>query len=225
MRRKIPGLLFLASLIILATGCRSIDVKETREQPMGFEPGEAVTVVLNYSHELPHKQARETEEHVLHCVERSLARQKTSMRLISADEFRAKAFTHLDFDSAPRSPQSFAILADYPLFKERTAAMGLRYIVVITGGTTSEHKWGDIDCVQGSCVGIRMFEKTTRMAAVILDLRHSSHSGEVTATVTGHPWFAMMAFLPVGFPAFTKGRACKEIGDHITNLLCGVNKQ
>lgn len=221
---RIRDLLVGFLLILLpVTGCRSIQVEERRKSPTAIAAEEAVTVILNFSSSESPREAHAAEDKFSGCVTKALRRKQPHVRVVPADEFRSSAFPGLDIMIAPRSPESFALLMKNPVFQARIAPHAIRYLVIIGEGTTetSYGHWGDIMCGQGGCIGLMVWKKTSRLAAVVLDLKQGATAGEVSSTVTGRPWFGMLFIFPLGLPAFTEGRACEELGDTVEQFISG----
>lgn len=215
----------LLMIFLLLVGCRSIQVEESRKSPTAISAEEAVTVILNFSSSESSREAHAAEEKFSACVTKALRRKLPHVRIVPADEFRSAAFPGFDIEAAPRSPESFALLMKNPEFQVRIAPLGIRYLVIVGGGTETRHDWGFFECGGGErgggCLGLMVWEKTSRLAAVVLDLKQGATAGEVSSAVTGHPWFGMLLIFPLGLPSFTEGRACKELGEAVERFISG----
>lgn len=213
--------------ILCFGGCRSITVKEQRIASTGIETGESVTVVLNFSGDQSMEEAQKMEEKYGRCIADALQRKNPEIRYVPAGKFRSAVFPGLDFASSPHTPESYRLLLDNPTFLERIVAIGTRYVVIVGGRTETQHDWGDIGCFGGygggGCLGLKVWKKTSAFAGVIIDFKKSCTAGEVSATVTGRAWFAVLAIFPLGMPTFTEGRACDELGESVVKFLVGTS--
>lgn len=221
-------LLFVALIMIslFLAGCRSVQVTEDRKSPTAVATGEAVTVILNFSSSESPADAHAAEEKFSACVTRVLRRKHSHIRIVPADEFRSVAFPGLDVEAAPRSPESFFILPGNREFQTRITPLGIRYLVIIGGETETRPGWGDILCGGGygggGCIGLKTWKKTSRLGAVVIDLKQAVTAGEVKSTVSGHHWIAILAVFPLGLPTFTEGRACYELGEAVARFITGA---
>jgi hypothetical protein len=57
--------------------------------------------------------------------------------------------------------------------------------------------------------------------AFILDAHQGAVTNEITATVKGRPWIAVVYVAPVGIPVSTEYPACQAIGESIASHLSG----
>lgn len=193
--------------------------------PTGISAEEAVTVILNFSSSESPLEAYAAEKKFSACIAKVLRRKQPFVQFVPTDEFRSAAFPGLDMEAAPRSPESFALLMKSPEFQARIAPFGIRYLVIVGGGTATRHDWGSIEFYgggpYGGFFGLKVWEKTSRLAAVVLDLKQGATAGEVSSAVTGHPWFGMLLIFPLGLPSFTEGRACEELGEAVEQFITG----
>jgi hypothetical protein len=54
-----------------------------------------------------------------------------------------------------------------------------------------------------------------------MDTRQGAVTNEITATVNGTPWIAVVYLVPVGIPVSTEYPACQAIGESIAFHLSG----
>lgn len=224
---SVASLLAILLSILCFAGCRSITVKEQRSASTGIETGESVTIVLNFSGDLSMEETQKVEEKYGRCIADALKRKNPEIRFVPAGKFRTAVFPGLDFASSPRTPGSYRLLLDNPGFQERIVALGIRYLVIVGGSTETQHDFGDILCGAGygggGCFGLKVWKKTSALAGVIIDFKKSRTAGEVSATVTGKSWFAVLGILPLGMPTFTESRACDELGESVGKFLVGTS--
>lgn len=217
------------AIALLATGslwvgCTAAHVRDVRKMPTGIEREEGVTILLLRDFSL---EARVADEKIVGCVSEAIRRAHPTIRIIPPEEFRRTAFPDLDPDAAPKGPDYLALLLGHPVFRERIARLGIRYLILVGGRTEQEHRWGDIECGRGygggACLGVVVWDRRSRLAASVLDLQRARAAGEVHAAVSGRPWFAVVGIFPLGLPAFTESRACGDLGEAVARFLAGEN--
>lgn len=223
---------------LLWVGCTTVQVREVREIRAGIEPHEGVTIVpliLAWVPPRPLDKAKAWEpfeeragaDEIADCIGKVIRRAYPTLRIVPRDEFRRAAFPDLDPEAAPKSPDYLTLLLDHPVFRERIAPLGVRYLIFVGGRTEQQHNWGGIECGAGyggaACLGVVVWDRTSRLAASILDLKQTRSAGEMHAAASGHPWLAILGILPLGLPAFTESRACEDLGGNIARFLAGGN--
>lgn len=231
--------LCLLAMTSLWIGCTAVQVKDYSTTTTGVGPGESVTVVLNYNYATSESEARAAEDKISSCITKAIRKAHPLVRIVSAEEFRRTAFPDLDFGTAPRSPESIALLLNNPVFLERMAPLVLRYLVIV-GGIVTEQR---INFRGGRPSGgggpfyppggtsdpyLYVFvDRNSQVGALILDIKQAHASGEVSVTASGHPWLVWVPAalpIPVGLPAFTESRACGELGKAVVEFIAGGNK-
>ncbi len=208
---------------LLLVGCTSSKVEEARANPTGIEPDEALSIIFLERFSLEGHALMRDE--VVDCIGRSIRNANPSLQIIPPEEFRRAAFPDLEPEAAPRSPDSIALLLTHPVFRERISALNIRYLIVVGGATEYPQKSGEISCFGGphgaACLGLIIWDKETRMAASVIDLKRARPAGEVTVTASGNPWFGVFLFYPIGLPAPTEPSACHDLGVAITKFIAG----
>jgi hypothetical protein len=148
------------------------------------------------------------------------------MRVLSPAAFREAIFPGFAAAAVPGSPETLALLMDHPDFRSRLESHGIRYLVLLRGGTRAiRHEEIEFSCDDGSlgggCYGLYWWDKTTDLGAIIMDTRQGAVTNEITATVNGTPWIAVVYLVPVGIPVSTEYPACQAIGESIAFHLSG----
>ncbi len=164
------------------------------------------------------------EAQVIECTGETIRRNRPQQRMVSFDEFRRTAFPNLSPDSAPRNPKYLSILLKRTDFRDRIRPLGIRHIAFI-GGVTETARDGAIICFGGGpgagCFGMITWDKTSRLGASILDLKHSLRTENLDASASGMSWFAVVGIFPVGAHSDTVGAACRDLGARLTRYLDG----
>jgi hypothetical protein len=219
---RLAGTLLAAALILGA--CAKVQVQEPREAGLGIGPGDGVTVLANYgaTSGMSLEEAQDIERDAAGCVEHGFRRMHVGVRLVPADRFRAAVFPGMTFGEAPQSPESLVLLMDNAEYLRRVSALGIRYLVVVGGGT-ERTKSGEIFCGAGyggaACFGLIVWEQTSKLGALILDVTRAQQARQLAVSARGHAWLAVLAILPVGFPTFTRGKTCDAFGETVAHAI------
>jgi len=221
-RRIRPVLIPLLAISVFA-GCATTNVQQSRKTPVALSSRDAVAVVLD--HFWYSLGSERIGESLAECVVGATSRKAPGLRVLSPAAFREAIFPGFDAAAVPGTPETLALLMDHPEFRSRLEFRGIRYLVLLRGGTKAI-RHGEIRCEagyrwEGGCYGLWWWDKTTDLEAVIMDTRQGAVTNEITATVKGRPWFAVLFIAPVGVPVSTEYPACQAIGDSIAFHLSG----
>lgn len=209
--------LVLFTMLSLAfTGCAKLHVTEIPTRVTGIEPGDSITVALDFQGGSPQK-AEKLEKSIGDCISDAILERNLSVRFIHPGEFRRAVFPDMDITSAPRTRESVLMLLSSPQFRETIKSLNLRYLVTVRERTANEAR-GYGGHMAG---GVVVHEKSTELVANIIDLQKASDSGEFQVTVKDTGYYGCVAYLPVVIPAFTESRACKTLGRAVTKFLIG----
>lgn len=227
MSARRSGLACLA----LAAACVSSDTRPPPAPLGGLHPGEAVTVLLHRYEEgegeargaVSSAEAAEIEARLAACVGDALEARAPGARVIPPGEFARRVFPSVPPERVPRSAQSLFDLAGHPEFRARTAALGLRYLVIATGATQMPHE-GGIACFGGygggACLGLVIWHRDSQLAAVVLDLAAETLVRGPDAEARSHAWLAALGIFPLGMPSgATRAKACSEFGRAVAEGL------
>jgi len=229
--RLMAGFFALASILVgCATAKNPVDQRIITKK----EAGDAITIVLNHSATtnyggrwLSSEEAHELETKIGNCVAKAMGKANRRLRIISADEFRGTAFPGMSFTGAPHSPEYLSRLLGHPAFLARIAPLGLRYLIIVDGESTSDSS-GEILCGGGygggGCFGLKIWDKSSRMEAHILDIKASTTTAEVTAAAQKTAWLAVIGIIPIGMPAFPVSEACATLGEQIADFFAQNTK-
>jgi hypothetical protein len=210
---------FLLSLL----GCVTGTVKTAPQKIAPITSKESIVILAYRELEIETSAFTQTEEELVACLSTPIKSVYPDLYIVPPDEFRRIAFPDLRAEKAPTRPESLALLLDHSVFKERVAKLGLRYLIVV-GALTKQpepESWGGcaLGMTGGGCLGVVVWDQESRMAASILDLREPVKPNELTETVTGNPWFAVIGVIPLAMPAPTESKACTDLGATIGKHL------
>lgn len=221
------GLLGMAWLWV---GCTKAELSEIRKAPTGIAPHEAVTIVLDrFSNEF----SPDKEDEFAGCIGEAIHQDHPNLLIVPPAEFRRTAFPDLVREATPSSPEYLALLLNHPEFRGRIASLGIRYLISVGGGTHQQEKDSYGGCGGGyggvvACFGYVTWDRESRLAASVLDLKESRAAGEVHVSTSGRPWLVYVGSIPpfgipLGLPASTETRACRELGGAVAKFLAGGN--
>ncbi|HBB17650.1 MAG TPA: hypothetical protein DCZ97_11885 [Syntrophus sp. (in: bacteria)] len=221
--RRFYPLLFPLLAISVFAGCATTNVRQTRNTPVALSSNDAIAVVLDHFwYSLGTERIGESQAE---CVVGATSRKAPGLRVLSPADFREAIFPGFEAAAVPGTPETLALLMDHPEFRSRLESHGIRYLVLLRGGTRAI-RHGSISCEagyrwEGGCYGVWWWDKTTDLGALIMDTQQRAVTNEITATANGTPWFAVIFIAPVGIPVSTEYPACQAIGESIAFHLSG----
>ena len=224
--RHIRPVLIPLFAIAVFSSCATTNVRQTQQTPVALSSNEAVAIVLDHFwYSLGSERIGEGQAE---CVAGATSRKAPGVRVLSPAVSREAIFPGFEAAAVPGTPETLALLMDHPEFRSRLESNGIRYLVLLRGGTRAiRHEEIRFSCdngpwwLGGGCYGLWWWDKTTDLRAFIMDTRQGTVSNEITATVSGRPWIAVIYVAPVGIPVFTEYPACQAIGESIASHLSG----
>jgi len=221
MKRNFATLLSLSTLL---AACTTGVVTQSRDAATGLGTGEAVAFIFSQQFSLEAKRLEEIE--IIGCIGDAVRKAHPTLRIVPPDEFRRIAFPGIAPEAAPNKPEYLELLLDHPTFKERVAALGVRYLISVSGVTeqTGGPEAGALGG-QGAAVLViaGSWDRKTSLTASVLDLQQKRIAGKLEAAASGHPWLLIVFPSPlmIGAPAFTESKACGDLGDAIAKFIAG----
>lgn len=220
--RRIRPVLFPIFAIAIFVSCATTNVRQTRTTPMMPSSNDAIAIVLD--HFWFSLGSERVGESLAECVAGATSRKAPGLRVLSPAVSREAIFPGFEAAAVPGTPETLALLVDHPEFRSRLESHGIRYLVLLRGGTRAI-RHGEIACDDtgqaGGCFGAYWWDKTTDLGAIIMDTRQGAVTNEITATANGRPWIAVIYVVPVGIPVSTEYYACQAIGESIASHLSG----
>ncbi len=220
--RHFYPLLFPLLAVSVFAGCATTNVRQTKKTPVALSSNDAIAIVLD--HFWYSLGSERIGESLAECVAGATSRKAPELRVLSPSVSREAIFPGFAAAAVPGTPETLALLMDHPEFRSRLESHGIRYLVLLRGGTRAI-RHGEIACDDtgraGGCYGLYWWDKTTDLRAFIMDTRQGAVSNEITATVSGRPWIAVIFIAPVGIPVSTEYPACQAIGESIAMHLSG----
>ncbi len=203
------GTYALAAAVL--TACTTTNVS-VQGEPVRLAPGSAIAVSAS--------AVLETNSTV-RCVANSLNEAGDSLRVIPFRKFRDTVFDGEDPPSGETAlPDRMTQLKDYPRYRARLAALGLRYMVLVGAPETSQ-EFDSFDCAGGGpgfmCGA--SWSRRSKIRATTIDLVEGREIGSSTAYSLGKR--VVLLPLPMYFPAATEGEACKALGKTLAEKFSG----
>jgi hypothetical protein len=221
MKRNLAALLFLSTLM---SACTTGAVTQSREAPTGVGTGEAIGFIFSHQFSLDTRLVEEGE--IIGCISDAARKADPSLRIVLPDEFRHTVFPDLAPEAVPDKPEYFALLLDHSAFMERLAALGIRYLISVSGVTLQTGGPG-AGAIGGPGAGVLViagsWDRTTSLTASVLDFQQKHVAGKLEASAAGHPWVLIVFPSPlmIGAPAFTESKACQELGEAVAKFIAG----
>ncbi len=207
----------LVAIALLWVGCTKAELGEVRKAPTGYEPHEALAIVVS-------RDSRIAEDEIVDCISTAINEADPTLRVVLPVEFRHLAFPNLAPEAAPQSPHYLTLLLEHPQFQDRMSQEGIRYLISVSG-ETEQQDHGGIFCGGGygggGCLGVVWWDRESRLVASVFDFKQGRIAGEVRASASGRPWFAVVLIFPLGLPAATETRACSELGEAVSKFIAG----
>jgi hypothetical protein len=195
-----------------------------REVPTAVSSGEAIAFIFSPQFSLDARRVEESE--IIECISDVVRKAHPTLRIVPPDKFRRTVFPDLAPEAAPNTPEYFALLLEHPAFKERVAALGIRYLISVIGGT--EQTGGPAaGAIGGPGAGVLViagsWDRRTSLTASILDLQRGRPAGKLEAMATGKPWLLIVFPSPImiGAATFTESKACSDLGEAIAKFIAG----
>lgn len=217
MQMRTIRLVTLGLAVQFLTGCVTSRIEELKLTSTGIRDGESVVILVNRQNAV-----EEAEKSFSECVNGHLARGSNGLSVIGEQAFKDELFPWFEPRLAPPKADGLPRLLERPGIAERVAQTGVRYLIWVDGGSSTENKAGSMTCAfspgGGGCFGILTWDNLSSYEASIWDLHRGESAGLISADATGTS--VMPALLvPVPFLARTKTASCKGLADQIKQFL------
>jgi hypothetical protein len=224
------------SVLILASGCMTTKVDETRQVAASIQANESIVVLKK-----PQLDGVGTEEKFVDCIQENLGGElvhpeegqsaKTSktkghvpFKIYGEQEFADALFPWFEPSTAPANAAGLRSLLERPGVAERLGEIGVRYVVWLDGNTQKTDGGGSIACAVGpgggGCFGVGWWEKQSGYVATVWDLNSGSELGSVTTDVTGTS-VLIGAVAPIPIITPVQRTACNRMSDQLRSFLVG----
>jgi hypothetical protein len=159
------------------------------------------------------------------CIGSTMRDANPALRVVSARRFRENLYPYFMPSTTPHTLKDYQGTFEKPIVQQRVSALGVQYLIILINRETVTDWYGGILCGAGygggGCLGLSWWDRKSDVGFAIWDLHSKSFAGNVQAKADGMgimPAFVLP--IPIYVPA-TETSVCKEIGNHLANLLSG----
>lgn len=209
-----PSALLLA--ILLTAGCVTTvptraSLLVNRSASTEFVAGESIAFILdNFSGEF----SRSKENEFVGCISDALRTAEPTVRIVTPDDFRRAAVPDLARRESPSRPWEELVVE--PELRARAGAVGVRYVIFVSGDTQQKGKEFTDRIAAGT-----VYYRESWLQAVVWDIVKAQKAGDMTVTVWGKPGYMIVGPLVAVGLAYTETRACDEISKALKKFLAG----
>jgi hypothetical protein len=228
----------IAMLALLAAGCMTAKVDETRQVAAAIQDDESIVVLKK-----PQIEGIGTEEKFLDCVQENLggelvhpeegqsansskARNVVPFKIFGEQQFTDALFPWFEPSTAPGNAAGLRTLLERPGVSERLQQIGVRYVVWLDGSTRKTDSGGSVACAAGpggaGCIGLGWWEKQSGYVASVWDLQTGAELGSVSTDVTGTS-VLIGAVVPIPIINPVQRTACNRLADQLRSFLVGAD--
>lgn len=224
----------LAGVALLAAGCMTTKVDETRQVATAIQANESIVVLRK-----PQLEGTGTEEKFLGCLQENLggelvhpAEGQSSGRsahgvpfkIYGEQQFADALFPWFEPSTAPGNVAGLRKLLDRPGVTERLEQIGVRYVVWLDGSTRKTDGGGAFSCAIGpgaaGCIGLGWWEKQSGYVASVWDLQTGMELGSVSTDVSGTS-VLIGAVAPIPIITPVQRTACNRLAGQLRSFLVG----
>jgi hypothetical protein len=223
-----------ALLALLATGCMTSKVDETRQVAASIQAHESIVVLKK-----PQIEGVGAEEAFLDCLQERLggelihpeegqaARTSTAavpFKIYGEQEFTDALFPWFEPSTAPQNAAGLRVLLERPGVTEKLQQIGVRYVVWLDGNTRRTGGGGSVACAAtigaAGCLGVGWWEKESDYVASVWDMQSATEIGQVSADVTGTS-VLIGAVAPIPIITPVRRKACEGLSEQLRSFLAG----
>jgi hypothetical protein len=224
----------LAGVALLAAGCMTTKVDETRQVAAAIQANESIVVLRK-----PQLEGTGTEEKFLGCLQENLGGELVHptegqsagksgdgvpFKIYGEQQFADALFPWFEPSTAPAHVAGLRLLLERPGVTERLEQIGVRYVVWLDGSTRKTDGGGAFSCAIGpgaaGCIGLGWWEKQSGYVASVWDLRTGMELGSVSADVSGTS-VLIGAVAPIPIITPVQRTACNRLAGQLRSFLAG----
>ena len=226
----------IAGLALLAVGCMTSRVDETRQVAASIQANESIVILKK-----PQLEGVGTEGDFLSCVQENLGgelvhpqdgqsatvskdKNAVPFKIYGEQEFTDALFPWFEPSTAPANAAGLKSLLARPGVTERLTQIGVRYVVWLDGSTRKTGGGGSVACAAGpggaGCFGVGWWDKESDYVASVWDMQTASEIGSVSADVTGTS-VLIGAVVPIPIITPVQGKACSQLSEQLRSFLLG----
>jgi len=222
----------LSIAVLFAAACQAPEVEfsgsDAAAQPTGpsiapVRSGDAVVVMNGGGRDA-------ADDSFVDCVRESLrgalSADAAGPRVMRGDDLRDALYPWFE---EPLDEKAAAALLARSLTRQRMAEIGVRYVAIVNGATTSRLAdgvgsggSGVMLCGAGAggagCFGLMMWERRSSVSATLWDMKAGGSVGSLNVAVSGTNVMPALV-LPVPLIMPTESAACSTLGERLQRLL------
>lgn len=223
-------------VLLLASGCMTAKVDETRQVAASIQANESIVVLKK-----PQLEGVGTEEKFVDCIQENLGgvlvhpeegqsvkaskiKGHVPFKIYGEQEFADALFPWFEPSTAPANATGLKSLLERPGVAERLNEIGVRYVVWLDGSTQKTDGGGSIACAVGpgggGCFGVGWWEKQSGYVASVWDLKSGAELGSVSTDVTGTS-VLIGAVAPIPIITPVQRTACNRLSSQLRSFLVG----
>ncbi len=238
-RRRLAGCGRAAALLglaLLAAGCMTSKVDESRQVATSIQANESIVVLKK-----PQIEGVGTEGDFLSCVQEKLGgelvhpqqgqtskpskdKNAVPFKIYGEQEFTDALYPWFEPSTAPANAAGLKSLLARPGVTERLQQIGVRYIVWLDGSTKKTGGGGSVACAAGpggaGCFGVGWWDKESDYVALVWDMQTASELGSVSSDVTGTS-VLIGAVVPIPIITPVQSTACNQLSEQLRSFLLG----
>jgi hypothetical protein len=209
----------LPLLVVLLASCTSTTVDEFRQGETGINSDESI-VILGRRHSSDY----ETRAEFVDCVGERMTSGNDSISVIPEKEFVDAMFPWFEPRTAPLRTRDLERLMAEPVFADKMAEFGVRYMVWLDGFTETSGRTGTISCTVGpggaGCFGFGSWEDDSTFDARVWDVASLQNVGTISTDATGQSYLPALV-IPIPLIARVEANACVRLADQLKQFVNG----
>ena len=211
MKRTNTWLLLLLGFFI--SSCSTTRVDEEVNLPFELIKGQSIVILSDSYH-----TGNKTEYDFMECLNKNLKRKQNKFNLIPTNQFKDNFYPWFEPSTAPQNAEQLPKFLNKDIIRNKLDDLKIKYIINITGETTTNSSSGALSCAAGpgggGCFGFAWWDDTSSYKASVWDLNQAVAVGNVSTSVTGTSVIPAV-IIPIPILARTQSNACDELSDQI----------
>ena len=140
----------------------------------------------------------------------------------SVFQFKNDFYPWFEPSTAPQNAEQLPKFFKREIIKNKLEKLKIKYIINITGETTTNSSSGALSCAAGpgggGCFGFAWWDDTSSYSASVWDLNEATVIGNVSASVTGTSVIPAIV-IPIPILARTQSNACEGLSNQILGFF------
>ena len=207
----------LVWLLALATCASPTKTEVSVDAKMTLAPGEAIVL-------FPARRSGSmaASQNFVDCLENELVETAgPGTKILDSGQFQDAMFPWFESEQAPRTARDMDRLLSRSGVRERIARLDIRYLISMALATEADGFPGVLCGAGGAgagCLGLAWEDRTSRLDAVIWDVKMGEEAGGLKASSSGRS-LAFGLIVPIIFTAYTERDACEAVAAEVARSL------